>query len=201
MNRLTAYRMTSLAIFSMACVSAILSGCTTDLAMQDRRESTAFTLTSPGRADNDILAKPFAGKNPSNANCVGDNISPALSWVRVPDGTRSLAIVMDDQAGRAGLGVSHWVAYGIDPSFSGLAEGEASASSGKFLTGKNTIGAQGYLGPCPPKGNAPQHYVFTLIATTLPPIALQPGLTKVELLDALKGKTLGAASFVLRFAH
>ncbi|MDE2418810.1 MAG: YbhB/YbcL family Raf kinase inhibitor-like protein [Burkholderiales bacterium] len=201
MNKKTAYRRISLAIFSIAGAAAILNGCAADLAMQDRKESTVFTLSSPGRTDNDMLAKPFAGKNPSNANCVGDNISPALSWGRVPAGTRSLAIVMDDQAGRAGLGVSHWIVYGIDPSISGLAEGEASGSSGRFLTGKNTIGVQGYLGPCPPKGNAPQHYVFTLIATTLPANTLQAGLTKVELLDALKGKTLAAASFVLRFAH
>ena len=148
-----------------------------------------------------MLAKPFAGKNPSNPNCVGDNISPALSWTGLPQGTRGLALLMDDQAGRAGLGVSHWVAYGINPGIAGLTEGEASAAKGRFLSGKNTVGMQGYLGPCPPKGNAPQHYVYTLIATTLPTDALLPGLTKAELLSALNGKTLAAASAVMRFAH
>lgn len=59
-----------------------------------------------------------------------------------------------------------------------------------------------YLGPCPPRGNAPQHYVFTLVATTLEPGALPPGLDKAAVLDALKGgKALGAASVVLRFHH
>jgi Raf kinase inhibitor-like YbhB/YbcL family protein len=201
MNKINADRRKKIALFALASSLTFLSGCATDFASQVRKESTAFTLTSPGRSDNDMLMKPFAGKNPSNVNCVGDNISPALSWTRVPEGTRSLALVMDDQAGRAGLGVSHWVAYGINSSISGLAEGEASASSGRFLNGKNTVGMQGYLGPCPPKGNAPQHYVFTLIATTLPANALQPGLTKVELLNSLSGKTVGAASVVLRFAH
>ncbi len=66
---------------------------------------------------------------------------------------------------------------------------------------KNTLGAAAFLGPCPPKGNAPQHYVYTLIATSVEPGALPPGSSKAELLDALKGKTLGAASLVLRFAH
>ena len=69
------------------------------------------------------------------------------------------------------------------------------------MQGKNTTGATAYLGPCPPKGNAPQHYVFTLIATSLEPAALAPGLSKAEVLTALSGKTLGAASLVLRFAH
>ena len=59
-----------------------------------------------------------------------------------------------------------------------------------------------YLGPCPPRGNAPQHYVFTLIATSLEAGALPPGLDKAAVLEALKGgKALGAASLVLRFNH
>jgi Raf kinase inhibitor-like YbhB/YbcL family protein len=160
-----------------------------------------FTLSSPGRADNDMLTRPYAGQNPANPNCVGQNLTPALAWARVPAGTRSFAIVMDDQAGRAGLGVNHWTAYGIAATTSALAEGEASGPSQRLVFGKNTLGAQAYLGPCPPKGNAPQHYVYTLIATSLPPDALPPGLSKAELLDALKGKALGAASLVLRFAH
>jgi Raf kinase inhibitor-like YbhB/YbcL family protein len=160
-----------------------------------------FTLASPGRADNAMLAKPFAGKNPANPNCVGDNLSPALAWVRVPAATRSFAILVDDQAGRAGLGVNHWTAYGIPADVAGLAEGEASTASKNLVHGKNTLGAAAFLGPCPPKGNAPQHYVYTLIATSIEPGALPPGLSKAELLDALKGKTLGAASLVLRFAH
>lgn len=160
-----------------------------------------FTLSAPGRNDNAMLSTPYAGKNPANPNCVGENLSPALAWVRAPAGTRSFAIVMDDQAGRAGLGVNHWTAYGIAANVSALAEGEASTPAARFAVGKNTIGATAYLGPCPPKGNAPQHYVYTLIATSLEPGALASGLNKAELMDALRGKTLGAASLVLRFAH
>ena len=157
-------------------------------------------LSSPGRIDNEMLSRPYAGKSSANPNCVGENLSPALAWQRPPTGTQSFAIVMDDQAGRAGLGVNHWTAYGIPATVTGLAEGLASLPSSSLVAGKNTLG-MAYLGPCPPKGNAPQHYVYTLIATTLPPNALPPGLTKAELMEALKGKTLGAASLVLRFAH
>jgi Raf kinase inhibitor-like YbhB/YbcL family protein len=151
--------------------------------------------------DNAMLSRPYAGKSPANPNCVGDNLSPPLAWTRAPAATRSFAIVLDDQAGRAGLGVNHWTAYGIAPTVTALAEGEASAGSANFAFGSNTLGDRAYLGPCPPKGNAPQHYVFTLIATSVEPGTLPPGLTKAELLEALRGKTLGAASFVLRFAH
>ncbi|MES2246445.1 MAG: YbhB/YbcL family Raf kinase inhibitor-like protein [Pseudomonadota bacterium] len=164
-------------------------------------EPRHLTLASPSHADNDMLSRRYAGKLATNPNCVGDNLSPALAWTRVPAGTRSFAIVLDDQAGRAGLGVNHWTAYGIPASVGGLAEGEASAPSKVFVHGKNTGGAAAYLGPCPPQGNAPQHYVFTLIATKLAPDALPPGLSRTELMQALQGQTLGAASFVLRFSH
>ncbi len=182
----------------LLALAALLAACASPSSAPPA--ATGFTLSSPGRADNAMLAKPNAGKNPANPNCAGENITPALSWVRVPAGTRSFAIVMDDQAGRAGLGVNHRTAYGIAPTVTGLAEGEASAPSSKLVMGKNTLG-MAYLGPCPPRGNAPQHYVYTLIATSLAPDALPPGLSKAELMEALKGKALGAASLVLRYAH
>lgn len=160
-----------------------------------------FALWSPGRADNARLETRYAGKNPNNPNCVGENISPALAWARAPAATRSFVILMDDQAGRAGVGVSHWVAYGIAPDANGLPEAAATAAPAGFSAGKNSAGMP-YLGPCPPRGNAPQHYVFTLIATSLEAGALPPGLDKAAVLEALKGgKALGAASVVLRFNH
>lgn len=185
---------------AVACGLAVLAGCAGTPPAPEAISPTAFTLRSPGRADNALLTRPYAGQNPANPNCVGENRSPALTWANVPAGTRSLAVLMDDQAGRAGLGVNHWVAYGIPADVTALAEGEATAAAARFAAGKNTLG-MAYLGPCPPRGNAPQHYVYTLIATTLEPDALPPGLTKAQLLEALAGKTRGAASLVLRFAH
>jgi Raf kinase inhibitor-like YbhB/YbcL family protein len=130
-------------------------------------------------------------------------VSPALEWVNAPEKTRSFVLLLDDQAGRGGLGVSHAVLYGIPSNVTALAESELSAppKTGRFVAGKNTLGLQ-YLGPCPPRGNALQHYVFTLIATDLDPGALAPGLTKDEVLKALQGgRALRAASLVFRYAH
>jgi Raf kinase inhibitor-like YbhB/YbcL family protein len=160
---------------------------------------TAFRLTSPGMADNARLPPKAAGNFAKNPNCTGQNVSPPLAWSNAPDKTRSYAIIWDDQAGRAGLGVSHGVIYGIPVSTNGFAEGAlGGAPTGAFVPGKNAAGMH-WLGPCPPKGNAPQHYVMTIIATDLEPNALPPGLTKAELLKALEGKALRAASLTFRF--
>jgi len=187
------------ALGAAAAAAVLLGACATPPGATP--EPRGFTLTSPGRADNDMLAIKHAGKNPANPNCAGDNVSPALAWTRAPAGTRSYAILLDDQAGRAGLGVSHWAAYGIAADVTGFAEGEASAPSPKFVGGRNIVSAGTWFGQCPPRGNAPQHYVMTLIATSVEPAALPPGLTRPQLLEALQGKALGAASFVFRFAH
>jgi Raf kinase inhibitor-like YbhB/YbcL family protein len=174
-----------------------LAGCA---AMEPQVPPTAFYLSSPQFADNAMLHPQNAGNFAKNPNCTGQNVSPALQWRNAPEGTRSFVLIWDDQAGRFGLGVSHSVVYGIPASVSSFAEGELSKPSGTFVGGKNTLG-QHWLGPCPPKGNAPQHYVMTLIATSVEPGALPAGLTKAELLAALQGKALRAASMVYRFAQ
>lgn len=187
----------------LAAAALALAGCSSMPPSTPRvgDPGFGFALWSPGRADNAKLETRYAGKNPNNANCVGENISPALAWARAPAATRSFVILMDDQAGRAGIGVNHWVAYGIASEANGLPEAAAIAAPSGFNAGKNSLGTA-YLGPCPPRGNAPQHYVLTLIATSLEAGALPPGLDKAAVLEALKGdKALGAASLVLRFNH
>ena len=162
---------------------------------------TAFRLTSPGMPDNSKLPAKAAGNFAKNPNCTGQNVSPPLAWSNVPDKTRSFVLIWDDQAGRAGLGVSHAVLYGIPVNVTSFAENElgGAPAGGRFVPGKNTLGMH-WLGPCSPKGNAPQHYVMTIIATTLEPSELAPGLTKPEVLKALEGgKALRAASLTFRF--
>jgi Raf kinase inhibitor-like YbhB/YbcL family protein len=187
------------AIITLAACAA-LGACATQTV---EGPPTAFRLTSPGSFDNAMLAPKNAGNFAKNPNCTGQNVSPPLAWSNVPDKTRSFALIWDDQAGRAGLGVSHAVIYGIPANVTSFNEGElgGAPAAGRFVAGKNTLGMH-WLGPCSPKGNAPQHYVLTLIATTVEPGELQAGLTKPELLKALEGgKALRAASLVFRFAQ
>ena len=83
---------------------------------------TAFRLMSPGIPDNSMMQPKNAGNFAKNPNCTGQNVSPPLAWSNVPEKTRSFAIIWDDQAGRAGLGVSHAVIYGIPANVTSFAE-------------------------------------------------------------------------------
>src|ERR1700680_1658206 len=83
-----------------------------------------FTITSSAFKDGALLAKKNAGANKANPNCVGENVSPPLAWSNAPAGTTSYALLMIDPEGRAGLGVDHWIAYGIPASGTSCTETE-----------------------------------------------------------------------------
>jgi Raf kinase inhibitor-like YbhB/YbcL family protein len=162
-----------------------------------------FSLTSETFKDGTLMPKKVANKsNPANPNpnCVGENVSPQLSWKGVPDGTKSFALTMVDPEGRAGLGVFHWVSYGIPASVTSFAEGEVSKASDKYVGGKSTQGVGFFSGPCTPPGSA-HHYTYMVIATDLDPKELAPGLTLPELQAKLTGHTKGAAGLVGLFQH
>ena len=90
-------------------------------------------------------------------------------------------------------------AYGIPASVTGFAEGEVSKPSDKYVGGMSTMKLSNYFGPCTP-ASAPHHYTFMLIATDLEPSALQPGLTRDELIKALDGHAKGATGLIGTFS-
>ena len=159
-----------------------------------------FCLTSQSFKDGERLEVKNAGNNKSNPNCVGENVSPALSWANPPEGTKSYALLMFDPEGRPPGGVSHWVAYGIPASVTGFAEGELSKPSDNFVGGTSLMKLPTYFGPCTPPG-APHHYTFTLMATDLEPSALKPGLTRDELIKELDGHVKVATGIIGTFQH
>lgn len=143
-----------------------------------------FELSSTTFKDGQMMPRKVANSHandPQNPNCIGENVSPQLSWVNPPPGTKSFAIMMVDPEGRGGGGVNHWVAYGIPLVVTGFAEGEVSKDSPKYVGGKSRQGVGHYSGPCTPPNSTSRHYTFIMIATDLEPKALPPGLTKEEL--------------------
>lgn len=161
-----------------------------------------FTLRSSNFNDNDLMGRPWAGNNPENRNCVGDNRAPQLSWSGAPQGTKSLVLFLHDAEGRNGLGVTHWVAYGIPPEKGGFAEGEIARAPSGFVGGKSSQGLDRYMGPCAPPEHGPHHYNFVAIATDLEPNALPPGLTLAELLAKLDGgHAKSSAGLILRYRY
>lgn len=163
-------------------------------------KSSGFTIKSSSFSDNDLMPRKHAAKG-GPRKCDGENISPALQWSKVPGGTKSYAILLTDAAGNHGLGIVHWVGYGIPASTTSFAEGAISKPSDAYVGGTNRIKKEFYFGPCPDVGDVPHHYEFNIIALDLAPDALKPGLDKAGLFKAIKGHNLGATSIVGRYAR
>lgn len=165
--------------------------------------AATFQVTSPAFRDGDVLPATFAfdGTGIDGTPCGGGNQSPPLAWTGAPDGTRSFAVVAFDPDGFNGLGVAHWVLYGIPPSVASLAQGAGTMATVAYVSGTHEYGQTGFRGFCPPKGQSIHHYVLTVYALDLAPDALESGLTRAALLAALKGHVLRASSIVGRYGR
>jgi Raf kinase inhibitor-like YbhB/YbcL family protein len=126
---------------------------------------------------------------PTRNSCEGQDLSPPLSWSGAPEGTRSLALVVDDPDAPAGT-FTHWLGWGLDPGAQRLGEGEAAP-----VEGRNDFGTTGYRGPCPPSGHGRHRYFFRLYAVDSG-LDLGSGADKRELERALEGHTLAVAELI-----
>lgn len=118
-----------------------------------------LTLTSP--------AFNHQGQIPLEYTCDGQDISPQLSWSHIPNGTKSLALIMDDpdapDPAAPKMTWVHWVLYNIPPSATGLPRGVTSERlPAGTQEGLNNWDRTGYGGPCPPIGR--HRYFFKLYA-------------------------------------
>ena len=127
----------------------------------------AFTVSSNSFKDGDYLAKDFILSADFGFGCAGGNRSPHLAWSGAPAGTKSFAVTCFDPDAPTGSGFWHWLVVNIPANVSELALGAGSAG-GKLPDGslqtRTDFGAPGYGGPCPPEGDHPHRYLFTVFA-------------------------------------
>jgi Raf kinase inhibitor-like YbhB/YbcL family protein len=132
--------------------------------------------------------------------CDGDNISPPLRWSDVPQGTRSIAIIVDDPDAPGRI-FRHWSVFNIP---SGTRSLEAGRPATPELTNttrqaKNDFGGTGYGGPCPPQGQE-HEYVFFIYALS-EPLELDGNVSPAEVSAAIRGKVVGTGSFSGMYAR
>lgn len=161
-----------------ACMAAAL------VAPVAAQAQAAFALSSPdlagGSFDNAYVLNGFG--------CKGQNMSPALQWSNVPAGTQSLALQVYDPDAPTGSGFWHWAVYNIPPNAGGLPRGAGNSAGGlpagafggntDFMDTGATGGNGNYGGPCPPAGDKPHHYIFTLFALAVPQLEVAGGVPR-----------------------
>jgi hypothetical protein len=149
-----------------------------------------LTITSPAFDGGQAI--------PTVYTCEGEDISPELNWSSLPEGTQSLALIVDDpdapDPAAPKMVFVHWVLYNIPPDASGLPKdvGSDGLPTGT-LEGLNNWDRTGYGGPCPPIGEHRYYFKLYALDTKLDPLE-QP--TKDELLKAMEGHVLAEAELM-----
>jgi Raf kinase inhibitor-like YbhB/YbcL family protein len=136
---------------------------------------------------------------PARFTCEGEDVSPPLSWLNVPEKTQSLALIIDDpdapDPAKPTKTVVHWVVYNIPPSVNKLDEGIKKLPEGA-VAGANDMGNAGYKGPCPPIG---EHRYFHKLFALDTVLKLPEKADKAKLLEAMEGHTLAQTVLIGKY--
>src|SRR5207237_8287091 len=128
----------------------------------------AFAVTSNSFKDGDYLPKDFILSADFGFGCAGGNKSPHLKWSGAPTDTKSFAVTCYDPDAPTGSGFWHWLVVNIPPGTTELALDAGNPRAPTLPNGalqtRTDFGAPGYGGPCPPAGDHPHRYLFTVFA-------------------------------------
>ena len=139
---------------------------------------------------------------PKKYSADGAAISPPLSWSTIPEGTKSLALVVEDPDAPTPNPFVHWLLYNIPPDLRGLPEDvryeEIAAAARGAMQGKNSTLKIGWTGMAPPKGDTPHHYHFQLFALDRV-LDLAPSAGRTALFEAMASHVIGRGDLVGTF--
>jgi len=139
----------------------------------------------------DLIVKSSAFENnkliPMKYTCDGDEVNPPLTIEGVPQGTKSLVLILDDPDAPRGT-FDHWVVWNIPPT------NKIEEHSVPGTEGLNSAGQSSYVGPCPPSGT--HRYFFKVYALDTK-LVLHPNSTrKRDVEKAMQGTVLAKGELV-----
>jgi Raf kinase inhibitor-like YbhB/YbcL family protein len=160
-------------------------------------QAQEFTLQSPDIAPESTIGLEYVF---SDFGCTGQNISPALEWSGVPADAKSLALIVHDPDALTGVGgFTHWIVYNIPATVTGLEQGAGTGEGQGFPEGSvqalTSFGTAGWGGPCPPTGDKPHRYEFTLYALGTEKLELPENASQAFVGFNINGNALAKTSF------
>ena len=138
--------------------------------------------------------------------CTGKNVSPALKWSGAPAETKSFALLVHDpDAPTGGAGWWHWLVINIPASVTELAKGAGAADGANLPKGAVQIttdfGGPGWGGPCPPAGDKPHRYNFTIVALKVDKLDLAPDAQASLVGFMVNANSLGKATLTGKYGR
>ncbi len=184
-------------IFLILLLLVLISGCIASEPDEETLKEEDISMDAIS-ISSDVFEN--GGMLSSEYTCDGSDVSPGLSWDGIPEGTQSIALIVDDPDAPGKTWV-HWVIYNIPANSSGLpaAVPKNKTLDDGSLQGKNDFGRIGYNGPCPPPGKAHRYFfkVYALDTTS----GLKSGVTKSQLEAAMSGHILAQGEMIGKYGR
>ena len=164
-------------------------------------QAAGFTLSSPDIKAGGMIAQRFEF---NGFGCAGDNKSPALKWSGAPKATKAFAVTMYDPDAPTGSGWWHWMVINLPADVSALAADAGAVGGANLPTGASQaridFGVAGWGGVCPPAGDKPHRYTFTVYALK-DKFEVPADATAALTGYMIHGNSLGQASFTARYGR
>jgi Raf kinase inhibitor-like YbhB/YbcL family protein len=185
---------------SMAPTAAPASASIMPAAPQKPSNATPITVTSATFQAGGALPMTMVF---NSFGCSGGDASPQLSWSGFPPESKSFAITLWDPDAPTGIGYVHWIVFNIPATVTSLAANAgAAATPGGGVTGYSDFGLHAYGGPCPPPGDKPHRYIFTVSALDVPALTgAGPGTTYATLTFLMRGHVLAQGQIEGQFGR
>jgi Raf kinase inhibitor-like YbhB/YbcL family protein len=165
-------------------------------------QAAGFTLSSPDIKPGAMLSNTYVF---NSFGCSGENKSPALKWSGAPKDTKSYALTVYDPDAPTGSGWWHWVVYNIPADATELAAGAGTANSTALpkgaTQGRTDFGTAAFGGACPPKGDKPLRYVFTVYALKTEKIDAPADASAALIGFMIHANQLAKASFTAKYGR
>jgi Raf kinase inhibitor-like YbhB/YbcL family protein len=165
-------------------------------------QAAGFTLSSPDIQADALMPQSFEF---NGFGCSGENKSPALQWRGAPSDTKSFAVTVFDPDAPTGSGFWHWMVVNIPGSATGLPSDAGAVGGAKLPKGAKHVridyGIAGWGGPCPPPGDAPHRYVFTVHALKADRLDVPGDATAAVGGFMINANTIAKASFTARYGR
>jgi Raf kinase inhibitor-like YbhB/YbcL family protein len=168
-------RSSVLRVVVLAIVPATASA---DTPKRATKTPASLSVTSTAFANNSPI--------PAEYTCDAGETAPPLSWSKVPDGTRSIAVLVEDPDAPKGT-FTHWLVTNLPATTTSL----TSTLPEGAVAARNDRGTTGYTGPCPPSGV--HHYQFRVYALD---ITLPAAMTRTAFLNKVSGHVLASGQLV-----
>jgi Raf kinase inhibitor-like YbhB/YbcL family protein len=172
------------------------------LAAAAASHAAAFQLESPDIRPNATIAKRFEA---NVFGCSGENKSPALKWSGAPKDTKSYAVTVYDPDAPTGSGWWHWSVIDIPASVTELKADAGNASGANLPPGARQVridyGTAAWGGMCPPPGDKPHRYVFTVHALKTDKLDIPADATAALAGFMINANALGKASFIAKYGR